>query len=446
MKNTNRENNILFYSAFVLITVFKFSFAGFSYTPYLDDYVQYIYYPYFRMPFSDILFGGPGTAYTRPFAAILDIYFWSKFFPAPQLALILLSVLFAASGIIFFIVLKKLNFPANPLFLIIFALLPSASEGTYWISAATRIVPGIFFAALSLYYMVGGKRLLFFIFSLLSHGFYEQICILSFCCALLIFLSAPKKYYKEFIIAVSTAFIIGAYYLIFGKMGDNSERLGIDARFYLNFGNNLASVFELFFAKQIPLYTKGFLRGIKLISDTKAFIWLLALLLISIFLILLFPKEKSPFFSKKKLLAGFILFFAPVIPFLVIREPWLNFRNIVPSILGFAIIIDTIFSALFKYKTKYVALFLSIYLCICNSSEVWDYNKTAAADLKIINEIASTYKGENTLYYEIKTDKYLEQNSPYHDHIMSITGSDWGLTGTVRAVLKNKDIVVKASH
>ena len=128
---------------------------------------------------------------------------------------------------------------------------------------------------------------------------------------------------------------------------------------------------------------------------------------------------------------------------MILDEPWLNFRNVVPSVLGFAIIIDALFTRLLKHRVKYLAIILSFYLLICNVSEIFDYHKTAEHDSKIIYEVADLYNGEKEIYYEIKTEKYLEQNSPYHDPIMSIVGSDWGLTGTVRAVLKNKDIVVK---
>ena len=442
MKNTEIKNDTLFFSAFILLTVFKFSFAGFSYIPYLDDYVQYLYYPDFGSPFSEILFGGAGTAFTRPLAALLDIYFWSKFFVFPGAAVILLSVLYSLSAIFFYLSAKELKFTVSPLFLFIYALLPSAVEGTYWISAATRLVPALFFTSVSLYFMIKNRTLLFFIFALLSHGFYEQVSILFFCAACLIFLTSPKKYLKEFMLALLSVSAIAAYYLIFGKMGDNSDRIGIDPKFYTNLKTYFYALADLLFKKQLPLYTKGFIRGFRLIANTHSYMWISALFLISVFLFIFFPKEKSLSFSLKKLFSGFVLFAAPVLPFLIIKDSWLNFRNIVPSILGFAIIIDTAFSYLLKDKIKYLAFFLMLYLCICNVSEVWDYHKTAFADRKIITEIADSYNDENILYYEAVSEKYLPQNSPYHDHIMSIVGSDWGLTGTVRAVLKNRNIIV----
>lgn len=442
MKNTDKDKSDIFYIVFILITVFKFSFAGFLYTPYLDDYVQYLYYPYFNAPLKEILFGGPGTAYTRPFAAILDVYFWSGLFSMPYVVLVFLSVLFAVAGIFFFKVLKNLSFPISHLFLIIFTLLPSTSEGTYWVSAATRIIPGLFFTAISLYYMTLNKTGLFFMFSLLSHGFYEQICILSFFSAFLIFIYDMKQYYKEFICSCLSLLLISSFYFVFGKLGNNAGRLSFEPDFLLKIGKNFISLYELFYKKQIPLYTKGFVRSLNFIKATNSFLWLCILFFIGMFLFLFYPKEKKYFFSWKKLAAGLILFFVPTLPFLVLKNPWLNFRNIVPSLLGFAIITDLIFTVIFKDKIKYITVFLAVYLCVCNVSEVVDYQKTASSDFNIIQEIAGTYNGEDTIYYEIKTEKYAEQNSPYHDHIISVVGTDWGLTGCVRAVLNNRDIKV----
>lgn len=441
MKTKDNENTLFFYSLIILLAVYKFSFAGFLYTPYLDDYVQYLYYPNFSEPFKNILFGGAGTAFTRPLAALADIYLWGKLFHFTGIVILLLSLIYAASGIFFYKTLKNLSISAGPVFLIIYTLLPSFSEGTYWISAATRIVPGLFFTSVSLMFMARGKKILFFIFSLLSHGFYEQISIISFLGAALIFLSAPKKYFKEFILAAISLILIASYYLLFGKMGDNSLRLGIDHEFYLNIGKNLSALSKLFFTKQLPLYTKGFIRGLDYIKSAGSWLWLFTLFIITYFLFSVYPKEKSYCFSKQKFIAGIILFIAPALPFFVLKDPWLNFRNVVPSALGFAIIADEIFKV-FKNKVKYIAAFLCIFLCICNVSEVMDYNKTAQNDLKIIKEIQDSYSGENTIYYEITTPYYLTQNSPYHDHIMSIVGSDWGLTGSVRAYLKNRNITV----
>ena len=46
--------------------------------------------------------------------------------------------------------------------------------------------------------------------------------------------------------------------------------------------------------------------------------------------------------------------------------------------------------------------------------------------------------------YTITTPKYYPQNAPFRDHIVSMTGSDWGVTGIVRTVSKRKNIKIIA--
>ena len=69
-----------------------------------------------------------------------------------------------------------------------FDTFPLVTEGTYWMSASTRIVTGLFFAVLAGVFFVrwlekkGNSLLsggLFMIFQLLAYGFYEQVLVFS---------------------------------------------------------------------------------------------------------------------------------------------------------------------------------------------------------------------------------------------------------------------------
>lgn len=439
MKKQIFSAETVFYAVFIILSVYKVSFCGFYYLPYLDDYVQYIFYPSVQNPLDTILFGGAGTAFTRPLAAILDVYFWSLFAHNFSYALIFLTILYAVSGIIF---LKALSL--SPLFLVLYTFLPSLSEGTFWISAATRIIPAMFFTAVSIYAMQKNSflsRIIFFISNLLSLCFYEQIAILSFVLTFFIFLKNHKKYIQNMMLSVLNIFIIGIYYFSFGKVSDNADRLSLSPEIFKNLKSGFSEVFDLVLFRQIPLYTKGFSRSMILINENKDFLWLLIMILLC-FLFSLFAPENNKKIIRKN---GAVLFAAPLIPFFLIKNPWLNFRNVVPSVLGFAILFDSVFSFLTKYRRAFIFTLTSFFL-ICNTAEVYDYTKTMVHDYNIIRSVAENpvkdTENENIYYYPETVENYLSQTSPYNDHIMSITGSDWGLTGTVRAVTNNKEIVV----
>lgn len=444
---------------FAALCVFKYSFFGFFYRPYLDDYVQYILYPSIENPLKSVLFGGVGTAYTRPLAALFDIYFWSIFKNNLSSAAVMLSVLYAASGIVFFKALKNLGCTPSAVFLIFYGLLPTAAEGTLWISAGSRIVCGMLFTALSVFFIsrnisrnMSVKRLmfknraLFFVFNLFSLCFYEQIAVLSLSSVLLIYflnIKDAKKYLPELFISLFNAFLITAYYFMFGKKGDNAERLALSLDAVKNFRGCLYSVSELALSKQLPLYTVGFLRGAAEIKLVRDFLWLLAMLFLCGGMAYFFEeKEKQSLRAWAGLFGiGLFLFCVPLLPFFVLENPWLNFRNLTPSLLGLAIMADACTRPV-RGGGKTLVFAAAVYLIICNISEAGDYARTMLRDEKIIYGIAGDISASDEIYYYPKVQSYLPQSSPYHDHIMSVTGSDWGLTGTVRAVSGNTKITV----
>ena len=66
-------------------------------------------------------------------------------------ALAVITVLHALSGFLFGKVLDNCGIRLSPMFYLIYLLFPLGSEATYWVSASTRIVVGMFLVSLSLY-------------------------------------------------------------------------------------------------------------------------------------------------------------------------------------------------------------------------------------------------------------------------------------------------------
>ena len=405
-----------------------------------------MYNPFYPKPFENILFGGAKTAFSRPFAAVFDLFFTAPVFSHPTAALLFYCGLYTASGIIFFILLKKITNKRNPFFLIFYLLLPTITEGTYWISAATRISAGMFFASLALFAMYKKNFFSFFVCFLFSLGFYEQTALLSFFLVFLLFLLSKKDYFKYFATAIFLLLIFVLYYMFFGTKSNNSHRIGFSSFDLKNIKNVFFSLLTLLTKVQLPLYVQGFLKGLKLSAQAGFFRLLILLTICFLFCKTNFLKDTSSkkyIKSAKFIFFGTIIFAVPLAPFFVIKNPWLNFRNLVPSVLGFSIIANEIFSLLPKGK-RAVLFFLSFYLTICCISEIYDYRQTALYDEKIIFFTANQKPENDVFYFKKEKSDYLPQPSPYNDHIMSITGSDWGLSGAVRAVLKKSTPTVKA--
>ena len=143
-KNSTRFFIILFF-AYLL----KYMIYGFYYYPALDDYIQYGGYPLYNNP-SFVLFD-IGTICSRPLAAILDIFLWGSLWNTPVIMLIVSSAFHFFSTVILYKTAAKNEITLSPLFAVLFLFFPLGAEGTYWISASSRITVGIFFASLTLY-------------------------------------------------------------------------------------------------------------------------------------------------------------------------------------------------------------------------------------------------------------------------------------------------------
>ena len=192
---------------------------GLSYLPMLDDYIQYYNYANLYPDRAELL-RLMGAFSARPLAGVLDIVFWSRFWDHLIAAVALLSALYAAAGMLFFSVWRR-RLGATWLFPVLFALFPWGLEGTYWLSASTRIVPGMFFTALALWCFdrwceQGGKGALvgYFLAQLLSFGFYEQTLLLSCACLVLGFALWAGKALRRALAAAWTFVCGGAYLLV----------------------------------------------------------------------------------------------------------------------------------------------------------------------------------------------------------------------------------------
>ncbi|MBQ3078238.1 MAG: hypothetical protein IJC43_10300, partial [Clostridia bacterium] len=132
-------------AALFLLALLRVSLLGFTYLPLLDDHIQYHNY-------SRLLGSLPqairhlGLLAARPLAGVLDIAFWSHFWDGLFWAVALLSLLLAGSALLFESLFEALFGPC-PWFAVLYLLTPVSFEATYWLSAATRILPGLLLAA-----------------------------------------------------------------------------------------------------------------------------------------------------------------------------------------------------------------------------------------------------------------------------------------------------------
>ena len=145
------EKDIYFYGVLLVIMLIKIFPVGVRYYPYLDDYNQYGVFHMLRGDiFNNIIKDSPNL-WIRPVALFIDAYLISGLWRCMWIALLFYTLIHFAALILLEKTFKLNNIPWSRTAATIFCLAPVLYEATYWVSASSRIVLGLFFAILSSY-------------------------------------------------------------------------------------------------------------------------------------------------------------------------------------------------------------------------------------------------------------------------------------------------------
>ncbi len=439
--------------------VLPYLLYGFRYFPVLDDYIQYWGYGAYQN--SSYVFFDVGTLATRPLASFLDVAFWGKLWHVLPIALVLVTALLIGAAYHIKAALKKAGITMSPLYYLILFLLPVGMEARFWLSASTRIVVGLFFAAGSLHVLAsylfekrsGWKLLAFAALSLISCGFYESVSVFSAGCAILLWLyyvaSRPESK-KCFAVPVISALSIGlmfAYYRIFsglGALGSRAAGMSFD-----NFGDKMAALFtqlgEIFggFYNGIVL---GAIEGIKILCQRGFFGFFLLLLMGVLAFFILHNVEKSRKLSLWQILlleiGGLLLFLAPLVPNLLAETVWLTNRSIFVSLIGLAFMLEPLMMLIPTRVKKIILPLVAIVFMLSAVNEYGVYQKVHEQDMALVDKViakmeAPAKMGECEVAVLLPAPIETEQNAFYKDHVKSVFGADWSLTGAVRARMES---------
>ena len=473
MRRPFKYKEVFLWISFALMMILKFGYYGFEYYPVIDDWIQYGVYPLFDNIFKDVIVR-IGTYSVRPLAGLTDPYIWGRFWGNMRLPFIMITMLHIASGIMIRRVLAFNRINSSLIFLIFFGILPLGFEATYWISAASRIVVGLFFMTLSLlllcYLIFSSKRsgnifihqnrifmfVAFFVTQLISFGFYEQVAVLSFFSAMMIVFANWKAIKNKWVAAlpIINLMIIMGYYFMFsrtGSFGGRSQTINANDNFWVQMGETWSGISDLWSIAHFPLYRNGFMRGIGVLINNHSYLYMVAILIasgIAAYVFLRIDENNTIKTDSIKLLVGLLLFMVPYIPHLMLKDIWISNRNAFSSFIGFALVIEAIADILLRksmYKTIKSVLvgYLVFIFIVVNISELTDYRQVSRVDLTIGKNILESYKNmgkpqgnQKSLLFGTAS-AYVVQNAYYHEHILNITDSDWALTGGVRAISGN---------
>ena len=466
-REKRRLRLLLFALVFALIFA-RFCAYGFKYWYQLDDYIQYHNYTAAGGPVWDVV-RKLGLLAARPLAGLADVYFWQRFFPVMLLGAALVAVMYAASACLFREVFFR-RFGTGYFFLAVYALLPLGMEGTYWMSASTRIVTGLFFASLALWafdvWLRDGRRgfaAAYCVCQLLSYGFYEQLIPFSAASVILLAALDIKKYGRRTGLALWSFAAAGIYFAFVGVFHE-SALYGAKTGFILPTSDYYFSTFlpevlsqlkSAFLGGGFYTLTRGFVRGAGLIFSDGRYIYAVVYILLCAAFFLLAKGERA---SEAKrpvaaLVIGILLALAPTAPFFAAETTWFSLRGTVCSFCGIALVADTVLRLIFGNLKSGMAVIavisaaFSMWCGVCAVSEMHDYRATCEKDMQVCTAISETLTADGNTAAELKigilnlSPSYLpEQNCFYHEHIHGVTESDWALTGALRYYAENQHV------
>ncbi len=444
---------------------------GIQYWPQLDDYIQYHNYAS-KFDFATLA-ETVGILASRPLAGVADYFVWSPMFDHMIVGVALICGMYAVSVVLMLRLLSR-YFALGPVFPVVMALLPLGVEGTYWMSAATRVVVGLLCACLAGWcfgwwldrggWYRGG---LFAVAVILPFGFYEQSGVLAMTLVLGMGCLEIRHRRGRALLALWCLPAAGLYLKATtllsaaGVYGSRAKLMLPGSDYYWNtfLPDILGQIKEVFTQGTFYTLVKGFVRGARLVLSGELVVWFF----ITATLCALYgwvawrwglPREQQRGRgSALTLLAGLLLAVAPVTPFLILENPWFSLRGAVSSFPGIALVCDRLILLLWeRLPTKragpaVLSALTALVFCLAGASEIGDYRDTwyndqqaGRAVLQALKEDFSTLKSTTGVRVGIlgmEPSRLPNQNFYWHEHIHGCTESDWAFTGLL--VFMNKE-------
>jgi len=449
-RSSGKQDWICTGAVFVLLML-RSCVVGVRYWPQLDDYIQYVNYASGGNFWE--LQQKVGLLASRPLAGLADFFVWAPLFEHMIVGVALVSAMYAL-GVLLMKKLMERYFRLGPVFYVVMGLLPLGVEGTYWMSASTRIVVGLLFACLAALafgrWMDSGRWLwaaVFAVLILIPFGFYEQAAVLAMTLVLGMAILEIRNW-KRGVLSLWVLPAAVIYFKITGLFAldnvySNRSELALPVSLYYFktfLPDILGQVKTVFIDGTCFTLAKGFVRAMRLICSGSWLLWAIVLLLCCVVFGALIYRNREEDAGNNvwlALLVGVLLAVAPVSIFLFLANPWFSFRGAVTSFAGIALIADVLVNALwrklpFKWNGPAIlAVTAAFVFCAAGAVDVSDYRDTYQNDQKIAALVLENISVEEGRVGVLGIEKSFlpNQNFFWHEHIHGCTESAWAFSG-----------------
>lgn len=457
----------IFWIGLLVIMLVRSFFFGITYFHFLDDYNTYgVFFRRNYDIFNEIILYYRHFTW-RPFAFFADAYITQWFWPNMWVVLLFYTLMHFATVLLFHkvMVLSKLNFGLFGI--IIISLTPLLAEAVYWIGASTRLVAGMFFSILSVYFLliyisrsdyITQKRylVLYILFNLLSLGFYEQVISFNLVFTLfIIFLNLDRKYYYKKIVFFTPIFgtiLISIYYLVMSPFGRVGERANIIefSEVFLHFFRTSLAFGNLLIVTNYEISINGLIRGISLMSSIFGIAILLLLIIYTTFVFLSYSRTYIAFENEYderfllRIIFAIVITIAAIAPFYLLQPQALPPRIVYPAIFGISIFLDTILSIIstkkaLKFLKPVISVIFIIPFFIIYIAEVNNYRLLEETDTLIMGNFleafeVSAYSDQNSIILLNTLYTFSDVTGGGNQHrLENITSSDWAFLGKANA-------------
>lgn len=435
----------------------RYCYYGFTYYEQFDDYTRY-------SAFSGGSLGEMFAGFSaQPLPSVCDSFLWSRFAGKLIDAVAVISGLYAVSGVALHAVFRR-RFGTGYLFYVVYALLPLGFEGSYWLSASTRIIPALFFAALSLlsfdHWCESGKKsalILFTVLQLICFCFYEQVAMFSAAATIVVMFAVPKS--KRHRAQWGWLFFgNGILYFLLARLlpagGDREKALlFLDLHRNGNLKQNPAweQIAAVFQQGGAGILGKGLKRGFALFVAEPNYIYLLFVLTLAFsFYVAARNTHRTKVRFFVELASGVILAVVPLAGYLFLKSPDFAVRNTVPAFCGLALVADALLDLVFgnmrngEKKSAVFAAVLAALCCVSSVSELHDYRATTLSDTRICTAAGRAITdlrapvGEKRVVFLLNVEpSYLQDgNFFYREHDFGVSSNAEAMTNTVAILAK----------
>ncbi len=447
-------NNGLFV-AFALLMILQRGFGGFGYRACIDDWFLYLSPSLKSNMWTDYILPNNKLA-VRPFAGLLDSYVITPLANNLGIINIVLSAMLFAAVVMLYIYFRGNKIDAGGIFLIAAAMSPVFMEAIYWLSCASRIIPALFFTALSGVMLNKffeknrfGYFLVFAVTGFLSVGFYETIipiyCIVAFIPIFRNFKSASAKF--VFFIPIMHIVMIGCYYIFNSAASTEITGRGEILTFaeMLTGKGEIAAEIGSFITKTAPaIFTSSLLNGFSKLAGTGIF-YMAAIAAVSIlFGVFAGSRHGKSQNAVISLIVGLILTAAGIILCFMLDNMRITIRMLYAAVPGAALVINSLLSLILWEKPGkiiygVICAALAFIFTVAGIGEIAEYRDTGQRDVAIAAELlknedfgAELEKPETHLWLFGSPVYYSDdEDVQYYEHIKASAENSAALTGSL---------------